>query len=183
MWWRSCHEQQGARRYCLWVQPIRSNILRTGPGPLAAQMGPGAADISAIIPEVLDKLPYLELSSPLEPEQARFGLFDSISQFLKNVSQSQPMMLVLNNLQWADQPSLLLLGFLASLLSDSKIMLLGTYRDIEVSREHPLSNTFLNKSASSVESQPGLWFSSAPASAGYAPSWALDCPPRCSRLR
>ena len=57
------------------------------------------------------------------------------------------MMLVLDDLQWADQPSLLLLEFLASLLSDSKIMLLGTYRDIEVSREHPLSNTFLNKSA------------------------------------
>lgn len=92
-------------------------------------MGPGAADISAIIPEVLDKLPYLEPSSPLEPEQARFRPFDSISQFLKNVAQSQPMMLVLDDLQWADQPSLLLLGFLASLLSDSKIMLLGTYRD------------------------------------------------------
>ena len=92
-------------------------------------MGPGAADISAIIPEVLDQLPYLEPSSPLEPEQARFRLFDSISQFLKNVAQSQPMMLVLDDLQWADQPSLLLLGFLASLLSDSKIMLLGTYRD------------------------------------------------------
>jgi|TARA_B100000749_G_scaffold258043_1_gene227834 hypothetical protein len=42
-------------------------------------MGPGAADISAIIPEVLDQLPYLEPSSPLEPEQARFRLFDSIS--------------------------------------------------------------------------------------------------------
>jgi len=40
------------------------------------------------------------------------------------------MMLVLDDLQWADQPSLLLLEFLASLLSDSKIMLLGTYRDI-----------------------------------------------------
>ena len=92
-------------------------------------MGPGAADISAIIPEVLDQLPYLEPSSPLEPEQARFRLFDSISQFLKNVAQSQPMMLVLDDLQWADQPSLLLLEFLASLLSDSKIMLLGTYRD------------------------------------------------------
>ena len=42
-------------------------------------MGPGAADISAIIPEVLDQLPYLEPSLPLEPEQARFRLFDSIS--------------------------------------------------------------------------------------------------------
>ena len=40
-----------------------------------------------------------------------------------------------------DQPSLLLLEFLSNLLFDSKIMILGTYRDIEVSREHPLSST------------------------------------------
>jgi len=51
------------------------------------------------------------------------------------------MMLVLDDLQWADQPSLLLLEFLSNLLFDSKIMVLGTYRDIEVSREHPLSST------------------------------------------
>jgi tetratricopeptide (TPR) repeat protein len=104
-------------------------------------MGPGAADISEIIPLVSEKLPGLEPASPLEPEQARFRLFDSISHFLVNAARSQPLMLVLDDLHWADKPSLLLLEFLAGQLSDSNIMILGTYRDIEVSREHPLSNT------------------------------------------
>ena len=141
VWWGSCHEQQGAPPYSPWVQPIRSYIQRTDSEPLRSQMGPGAADISEIIPEILAKLPNLKPPSPLEPEQARFRLFESISNFLKNIAQSQPMMLVLDDLQWADQPSLLLLEFLSNLLFDSKIMLLGTYRDIEVSREHPLSST------------------------------------------
>lgn len=103
-------------------------------------MGPGAADISEIIPEVRDKLADLKPPSPLEPVQARFRLFDSIARFLSNLAQSQPLMLVLDDLHWADQPSLLLLEFLASQLSDSNIMLVGTYRDTEVSREHPLSS-------------------------------------------
>ena len=49
----------------------------------------------------------------LEPEQARFRLFDSIATFLKNAAQSQPLLLVLDDLPWVDQPSLLPLQFLA----------------------------------------------------------------------
>jgi DNA-binding CsgD family transcriptional regulator/tetratricopeptide (TPR) repeat protein len=141
VWWGSCHEQQGAPPYWLWVQPIRSYIQRTDADSLVSQMGQGAADLSEIIPEVRDKLPGFEPTSPLEPVQARFRLFDSITQFLRNLAQSQLLMLVLDDLHWADQPSLLLLEFLAGQLSDSKIMLVGTYRDTEVSREHPLSKT------------------------------------------
>lgn len=141
VWWGSCYEQQGAPPYWPWVQPFRSYIQQTDSELLGVQMGPGAADIAEILPEVRDKLPDLEPASPLEPEQARFRLFDSISQFLRDLAQSQPLMLVLDDLQWADQPSLLLLEFLVGQLPGSNILIVGTYRDIEVSREHPLSNT------------------------------------------
>ncbi len=139
--WGWCHEQQGAPPYWPWVQPIDSYVRRTDAELLAVQMGPGAADIGEIIPEVRGKLPDLEPASILEPEQARFRLFDSITKFLRNLAQGQPLLLVLDDLQWADQPSLLLLEFLAGQVADSKIMLLGTYRDVEVTLEHPLSGT------------------------------------------
>jgi DNA-binding CsgD family transcriptional regulator len=149
VWWGSCHEQQGAPPYWPWVQPIRSYIQLTDPESLGAQMGAGAADISEIIPEVRDKLPNLDPAPSLEPVQARFRLFDSISRFLRNLAQTRPLMLVLDDLHWADQPSLLLLEFLASQLSDSKIMVVGTYRDTEVSRDHPLSNVLAQFARSS----------------------------------
>ena len=139
--WGWCYEQEGAPAYWPWVQPMRSYIQDTDSKVLGAQLGPGAADLCEIIPEVRDKLPGLEPASPLEPEQARFRLFDSITTFLKNVAQSQSLVLVLDDLQWADQPFLLLLEFLARQVPDSKIMLVGTYRDVEVHRTHPLSNT------------------------------------------
>ncbi|MEE8465077.1 MAG: AAA family ATPase, partial [Dehalococcoidia bacterium] len=139
--WGLCSEQQGAPPYWPWVQPLRSYIQQSDSESLGAQMGPGGSDIGEIIPEVRDKLPGLEPSPPLEPVQARFRLFDSISKFLANLAESRPLMLVLDDLQWADQPSLLLLEFRSSQLQNSKILLLGTYRDIEVTRAHPLSNT------------------------------------------
>ncbi len=104
-------------------------------------MGPGAADIAEIIPELREKLPNLLAPPYLEPEQARFRLFDSITNFFKNAAQSQPLMLVLDDLHWADKSSLLLLEFLAREIQSSSLLVLGAYRDVEVSRRHPLSET------------------------------------------
>ena len=139
--WGWSYEHEGAPPYWPWVQPIRSYVQRTDAELLGAQMGSGAADICEIIPELRDKLPGLEAPAPLEPEQARFRLFDSIATFLKNLAHARSLLLILDDLQWADQPSLLLLEFLARQVPDSKIMLVGTYRDVEVTRTHPLSNT------------------------------------------
>ena len=72
-------------------------------------MGPGAADISEVLPELKEKLLDLEPPPTLEPAQARFRLFNSITSFLKNAAQSQPLMLILDDLHWADRSSLLLL--------------------------------------------------------------------------
>jgi tetratricopeptide (TPR) repeat protein len=48
---------------------------------------------------------------------------------------------VLDDLHWADQPSLLLLQFVARELGNSRLLLIGTYRDMELSRQHPLAET------------------------------------------
>ncbi|HEU0020901.1 MAG TPA: AAA family ATPase, partial [Dehalococcoidia bacterium] len=139
--WGWCCEESGAPPYWSWVQPLRSYIQHQDPEQLRSQMGAGAADIAEIIPEVREKLPGLEPSPVLEPEQARFRLFDSITSFLKNAAQSQPLMLVLDDLHWADKPSLLLLHFLARQLKGTRILVVGCYRDVEVSIQHPVSNT------------------------------------------
>ena len=103
--------------------------------------GAGASDIAEVVPEIRQKLPGLEPSPTLEPEQARFRLFDSIVTFLKNAAQGQPLVLVLDDLHWADKPTLLLLEFLARQVAESRILIVGCYRDVELSRQHPLSET------------------------------------------
>jgi predicted ATPase len=104
-----------------------------------SEMGSGAADIAEVVSDVRDRLLGLPPAPQLEPEQARFRLFDSITAFLKTASQRQPLVLVLDDLHWADQPSLALLQFVARELNGARLLIIGTYRDMELSRQHPLA--------------------------------------------
>jgi class 3 adenylate cyclase len=136
-----CWEGEGAPAYWPWVQVIRSYVHDREPQALMSVMGAGAADIAQVVSEVRERLPGLPTPPSLEPEQARFRLFDSITTFLKNASAAQPLVLVLDDLHWADKPSLLLLQFLTSELRGARALILGTYRDVELGRQHPLAQT------------------------------------------
>lgn len=65
-------------------------------------MGASAAAIAAIVSEVKALLPDLSPPPELEPDQARFRLFDSITTCLKSVSQSRLLVMVMEDLHWAD---------------------------------------------------------------------------------
>ncbi|MFB3119689.1 MAG: AAA family ATPase, partial [Stenotrophomonas maltophilia] len=140
--WGRCYEEQGMPPYWPWVQAIRSYVREHEPDQLRSEMGAGAADIAEVVSDVKERLPDLGSPPQLEsPEQARFRLFDSITAFLKSASLKQPLVLVLDDLHWADQPSLLLLQFVARELGNSRLLLIGTYRDMELSRQHPLAES------------------------------------------
>jgi tetratricopeptide (TPR) repeat protein len=140
LWGRS-YEGTGAPPYWPWVQAIRSYVREHEASQVQQEMGSGAVDIAEIVSEVKERFPKLKPPPQLEPEQARFRLFDSITSFLKSASRHQPLVLVLEDLHWADRPSLLLLEFLARELAGSRLLVTGTYRDVEVNRRHPLSQT------------------------------------------
>ncbi|MFQ6028788.1 MAG: helix-turn-helix transcriptional regulator [Dehalococcoidia bacterium] len=147
--WGRCYEEQGAPPYWPWLQVLHTCIQQRDPEQLRSETGAGAADIAEIVSELREKLSDLEPPPALEPEQARFRLFNSITTFLKNASQSQPLMLVLDDLHWADKPSLLLLQFLARDLGGSRLLVVGNYRNVEISRQHPLSDTLAQLSRES----------------------------------
>ena len=139
--WGRCYEEQGVPPYWPWVQAIRSYVRERESEELSAVMGAGAADIAEIVADVRDRLTGLPSPPALEPAQARFRLFDSITSFLKAAGQRQPVVLVLDDLHWADTASLMLLQFVARELTGARVLLVGTYRDVEVNRQHPLAET------------------------------------------
>jgi len=139
--WGRCYEEQGTPAYWPWIQAIRSYVSQQESESIKAAMGPGASDIAEIIPGLREKLPNLQFPPGLEPALARFRLFDSVTTFLRNAAESQPLMLILDDLQWADPASLLLLEFVAREVADCRLLVLVTYRNVELSRSHPLSET------------------------------------------
>ena len=72
------------------------------------------------------------------PDQRRFQLFDIAARALVRRTRRQPGLLVLEDLHWADRSSLLLLEFLAPRFRSAAIVLLATYRDLDVIPDHPL---------------------------------------------
>jgi DNA-binding CsgD family transcriptional regulator len=142
VFWGRCYESAGAPPYWPWVQIVRAYVRDCDAEQLHTAMGAGAADIADMVPEVWERLSDLPLPPRLDdPEQARFRLFDAVTAFLCRVARTSPLVLILDNLHWADKPSLLLLEFLASELDGSRVLVVGTYRDMELTRHSPLSET------------------------------------------
>ncbi len=142
VWWGRCHEETGAPPYWPWVQIIRAASSSGDSDDLRADLGAGAPDIADIVPEIRARLPDLDTPAALsDPAETRFRLFGAIARFLINISRRRPLVLVLDDLHWADVPSLRLLEFLAQEVGDSRLLVVGTYRETEVSRQHRLSDT------------------------------------------
>jgi tetratricopeptide (TPR) repeat protein len=92
-----------------------------------------------LVPEIEQRFPDLPLASTLPPAQARFRLFDSIATLLKTAASSQPLVLILDDLHWADTPSLLLLQFVAREIREVRLLVVGTYRDVDLRSDDPLA--------------------------------------------
>jgi DNA-binding CsgD family transcriptional regulator len=140
--WGRCHEEEGAPPYWPWVQILRAATAGQSAEALRADLDAGAGEIAEIAPEVRARLPDLDPPPPLgDPSSTRFRLFGSITRFLINASRRQALVLVLDDLHWADVPSLRLLEYLAQELTGSRLLVVGAYRETELSRRHRLSDT------------------------------------------
>jgi DNA-binding NarL/FixJ family response regulator len=144
--WGRCWEGEGAPAFWPWVQVVRTYVQDGDPAVLRRVMGAGAADIAQVVPAVRDRLPELPAPPPVEPEAARFRLFDSLASFLWAAAARRPLLLVLDDLHWADAPSLALLRFLGQELEGVGLLVVGIYRHTEVGRDHPLLGTLADLS-------------------------------------
>jgi DNA-binding SARP family transcriptional activator len=132
-------EAGGAPAYWPWVQAIRSYLRGRDPTTVREQLGTGAADVAQMLPELRELLPDVGEPPSLDPEGARFRLFDATASFLREAGKAQPLVLVLDDLHAADVPSLLLLQFLAQQPAEMRVLVLGIYRDPELAPDHPLA--------------------------------------------
>lgn len=141
--WGRCDEEAGAPPYWPWVRILRAAAAQFEPDKLRANLdATAAADLADLVPELRLRLPDLDPSAPIRDQaEARFQLFGSVTRFLVGLSRERPLLVALDDLHWADTPSLRLLEFLAPEIADSSLLVIATYRDTELSRRHRLSDT------------------------------------------
>jgi predicted ATPase len=136
----ACYEQEATVPYLPFVEALRNYIRSRPPAEIRGEVGEAGPELIKILPELAELIPGLQASPPLEPAHERLRLFDGITDFLVRASRSAPLLLFLDDLHWADGTSLHLLTHLARRLRSERILVLGTYRDVELDREHPLAD-------------------------------------------
>jgi predicted ATPase len=140
--WGRCHEGESERAYWPWEQILRAELATWDADAAHAAVGEAAAvEIAELVPELRQRMP--ELPRPgADAARARARLFDGVVTLLGDSACETPLLLVLDDLHCADEPSLRLLGFVARDLAALRVLLLATYRDAGTHASPPLVRAF-----------------------------------------
>jgi DNA-binding SARP family transcriptional activator/class 3 adenylate cyclase len=138
-----CYEMEGAPPYVPFVE-IMEQMMAAAPSPAAFRelLGEDAPEVAKLLPHLRRVYPDIPSALELPAEQERRYLFNSVRTFLARAASARPAFVVFDDLHWADEPTLLLLEHLAERLPEMPVLVVGTYRDTEVTPGHPLARTF-----------------------------------------
>ncbi len=137
------YETAGAPPYIPFVEILEQALTRAGtPGAFRQALDHDAPEVAKLIPQIRRLCPDIPPPLDVPPEQARRLLFNAVRDTLFRTARQRPVLLVLDDVHWADEPTLLLLTHLAEGLSETPVLVVGTYRDAEADVGWPLANTF-----------------------------------------
>ena len=136
-----CYEAEGTIPYAPFVEMLEQALALMPPDVVREDMGDDAPEVARMVPELRRQFP--DIGEPLElpPEQQRRYFLNGVSSFIARGSERFPLVLVIDDIHWADQPTLLLTEHMASLVGGLRVLAVGTYRDVELDVSRPLAAT------------------------------------------
>src|SRR5215208_539022 len=129
-----CYEPHQSVPYYPFLEAL-SSLYGAAPDPVRAQIPTRWPHLMRLLPDQPSGALPATGASPQEEQQR---LFWAVTGFLQAISETAPVALLLDDLHWADDASLELLQHLARHTRAHRVLLLGTYRDVEVGRQHRL---------------------------------------------
>jgi len=105
---------------------------------LSSRLGRYGGELARLVPDLASRVSGLPAPLRSDPETERYRLFDAVAAWLAAASADEPVLLVLDDLQWAAKPTLLLLRHVVQAAGGGRVLVLGTYRDTELTHDHPL---------------------------------------------
>lgn len=123
--WGTCVEAGGAPGYWPWTQALNELVRRIGADAARAAAGPDAGLLTTLVPALG------EHRAAEESDRARMLLLDATVAWLRAVATTGPLVVVLDDLQWADESSLALLELVVQSPRPSALCVLGAFRQDE----------------------------------------------------
>src|SRR5713226_9432788 len=127
-------EAEGMPQYLPFLEALGTYIQDAPLDRLREQVAVASPVLISILPELVVRLGELAVPHPLPPEQARFRLYEAVGTFLQSIGLPHVLILLFDDLHWADTASLDLLCHLARRQSHAHLLVVGAYRDSELDR-------------------------------------------------
>ena len=131
-------EEDLATPYQLFAEALGHYVAHAPEDQILAHVEAHGSELARMVPALFSRIPDLPPSKATDSDTERHLLFAAVIGLLATMSDHQLVVLALDDLQWADKGSLLLLHHLAAGTQAMRMLVLGTYRDSEVSQSHPL---------------------------------------------
>ncbi len=125
--------------YQPFVEALDDLVANAGDQALSALDERHLSELSRLVPQVRRRLPELDKPPSTDAEAERHLLFGAVTAVLAELAQAAPVLLVLDDLHWADKPTVLLLRHLVATLDHARVLVVGTYRDSDLTASHPLT--------------------------------------------
>lgn len=132
-----CSEEIAAP-YGPWIQALSRFIEQASDATLAAHVERHGGEIGRLVPGLVRRLPQAPAPRRLDPESERYLLFWAVVGLLEQAATPMGLVLMLEDLHWADGASLALKHVLAE-SHGLRLLVVGSYRDSDLSRAHPLT--------------------------------------------
>jgi predicted ATPase len=136
--WGRCYEGEAARPFGPFAEALGEYVRTAAPEELRADLGLHAAPLTRLVPALREHLPDVPEPVALEPSEERVRLLDAVAQSLLALAARVPT--VLDDLHWADAGTVALLRHVARFAPRARLLVLGAYRDVEVTGHHPLTD-------------------------------------------
>lgn len=136
-----CYEEEGTPPYQPFVEIVEMAAAKLPADVLRRDLGDAAPEVARLMPELRRRFDDIPEPMALPPEQERRYLFNSIFEFIGRAAGTQPVCVLLDDIHWADEASLLLFEHIAQRVGGLPLVILGTYRDVELELGRPLART------------------------------------------
>ena len=133
------YEMEGAPPYVPFIEMLEYSARVVPPAAFRHALGDSASEVSKLLPEL--RRTFTDIPPPLEvpAEQQRWQLFNAYRDFVVRSCRMSPFVVVLEDLHWADEPSLQLLLHIAPSFASLPLLVIGTYRDVELDVTRPFA--------------------------------------------
>jgi class 3 adenylate cyclase len=133
--WGGCSEAELALPHLPFLEAIGNYLRNADLKSVREQLGHSRRELALLFPKLGGDLAPADTGDPF---QNKLRLFEAVLELLNLAAAPNGLLVVLEDLHWADASTRELLDYLTRQLRNTRIMVLGTYRQDELHRKHPL---------------------------------------------